>query len=368
MSKRVLFLVNHAISIYNFRKELVEKLLAEGYEVIISSPADIRINKLVEMGCRFEEIEMDRRGTNILKELNLFLKYRSLIKNVNPSVILSYTIKPNIYGGIAASQLKVPYIANITGLGNAFSNENIRSKVLIRLYKVAFRKINHLYFQNRSNLEYITRKINIDGRYTLLPGSGVNIKEFPLSTTDDSTTINILYIGRLMQSKGINELIDMIELNSNDERLKNVVFQFVGFFDDENLKKRFSDLINKSNVELYDHQEDIRSFISQSHAVILPSHHEGMSNSLLESASMGRPLLASNIPGCKEIIDDGVNGFVFEPKDSNSMYDAIKKFTSLSFEERKEMGLQSRLKVEREFDRNIVVNEYLKNIKEILEG
>lgn len=368
MGNTVLILVNHDLVIYNFRKELVEALLRDGYEVIISSPYGERIDKLIEMGCKYEEIDIDRHGFNPLKEMRLLLKYRSLIKRIKPSIVLSYTIKPNIYGGIASTQLGVPYIANITGLGNALVSEGFKSKLLISLYSLALKKVNTVYFQNQSNLDYLTNVVNIGNKVRLIPGSGVNINEFAFKEYEQNRTINILYIGRIMYSKGIDELLEAIDMIHEHKEYEHLRFQFLGFFEEESLRQRFNELSSVSSIEFYEHQLDIKIFIESAQAIILPSHHEGMSNSLLEAASTGRPLLASNIPGCKEIVDDGVNGFLFEPKDSVSIYESVKKFVSLSFEERQEMGRQSRLKVEREFDRNIVVNEYLKNIREILEG
>lgn len=368
MDKKVLILVNHDLVIYNFRKELVEALLNNGYEVIISSPYGERISKLIEMGCKYEEIYLDRHGFNPFKEIKLLLEYRNLMKKIKPSIVLSYTVKPNIYGGIASSRFEVPYIANITGLGNAMVHEGLKNRLLITLYMLAFKKVNTVYFQNQSNLNYLTKKINKINKVKLIPGSGVNINEFAFKEYKKNSIMNILYIGRIMHSKGIDELLDAIEMIYKQEEYEHIRFQFVGFFEEESIRQRFKELSLISNIDFFEHQLDIKNFIENAQAIILPSHHEGMSNSLLEAASMGRPLLASNIPGCKEIIDEGVNGYLFEPKNADSVYSVIKKFVSLSYEERKEMGRQSRLKVEREFDRNIVVNEYLTNIKEILEG
>lgn len=360
---KVLILVNHDLVIYNFRKELVEALVDLDYDVLISSPPGTRLEKLKQMGALIDESKVERHGKNPFQEITLLKYYYSLVKEFNPDVILTYTIKPNIYGGIIARLQKKPIIGNVTGLGNAM-NGNKSNKILFKLYKFAFNKSKHIFFQNDQNLKYFTENVGLQDRYSLLPGSGVNVDEFQYLPYPDKPddTINVLYFGRLMRSKGIFELFDSIEIMNN----KKIKFQFVGFFDDVQLEEKYKNLEEGLNIELIPHQEDMKPFIRNSDVVILPSYHEGMSNALLEAAAIGRPLLASNIPGCREIIDDGINGFLFKPKDPNAIVEAISKFLLLSVDERIAMGYKSRDKVVNNFNRNIVVNQYLKKIEEII--
>ena len=198
----------------------------------------------------------------------------------------------------------------------------------------------------------------------VLPGSGVNVSNFPMRFVKNTPRITLLFIGRLMKDKGIEELLEASKILIN--KFENIDFKFIGFTDDWD-ERKILEFTKDDRIVYLGEQEDVRPFISETSAIIHPSYHEGLSNVLLEGAAMGRPLLASNIPGCKEIIDDGVNGFLFEPRSSDAIVEAVEKFMALSFEERQEMGRKSREKVEREFDRQIVVDAYMKEIKRILE-
>lgn len=364
--KKILILVNHDVVIYNFRKELVKELLNQNYEVIISSPYGKKIDKLIAMGCKYSEITINRRGFNPVQEYKLLLYYTKLMKEINPDVVLTFTIKPNIYGGLAAQITNRPYIANITGLGTSISNGGIVQKISLFLYKQGLKKANTIFFQNQSNYNTFKKIGIVNNNGILLPGSGVNLEEHNFENyPNQNKSINFLYIGRIMKDKGIDELLSASKTISS--KYENVKFNLLGFTEENYL----DDLkFHEENgwIKYHGQKSDVHTYIKKSHAVILPSYHEGMANVLLESLSTGRPVIASDIPGCRETFDDRISGFSVEPRDTNSLIKAIEDFIKLPFESKVLMGNAGREKVEREFDRKIVVNNYLKIINNIEEN
>ena len=364
-NKKILILSNHHSYTYNFRKEVIKRLLEEGYVVHITLPYGEKVKLLEEMGCIYTESPLDRRGMNPVTDFKLIRSYYRLMRRIKPDVVLSYTIKPNIYGGLICRVLKIPFIANVTGLGTAVGNEGFLQKVLVALYKSAFNKAECIFFQNESNKAFfIDRGISLK-KFKVIPGSGININEFPYQEyPKDDDTLRFLFIGRIMKDKGIEELIEAAKRIK--EQNKNIQFDALGFCEDEYKDK--VDILQKKKIIIFHGVKDnVGEYLENAHAVIHPTYHEGMSNVLLEAAATGRPVLASNIPGCKEIFDEGVSGFGFEPKNIDSLTQAIHKFVKLSNEERIMMGKAGRNKVEREFDRTIVVNAYLEEINRTLE-
>jgi len=359
--RKVLILVNHDVVIYNFRKELVERLLKDGYDVFISSPYGERIDELKKMGCKYIEADISRHGTNVIDELKLLLYYKKLMKQIKPDVVLSYTIKPNIYGGMACRFSNIPYIANITGLGTAVENEGIMQKVSVVLYKIAFKKINCLFFQNTENQQFFLYKNIVVDKHRLIPGSGVNLEHFNLMDYPPDETIDFVYISRIMKEKGIDQYLEAAECIRG--KYPNTRFHILGFCEEayeDQLK------VMKGIVEYHGMQRDIRVFLEKCHCTIHPTYYpEGMSNVLLESAACGRPLITTNRSGCREIVDDGVNGFIIEQQNSQDLIEKIEKFIGLSYEEKRNMGLAGRAKVEREFDRRIVVEAYAEEIEKV---
>jgi len=363
--KKVLILVNHDVVIYNFRKELVEELIKNNYKVYISSPYGQKIDYLIDMGCEYIDTSIERHGTNIIKDFQLILKYRKIIKNINPDIVLSYTIKPNIYGGMACRLTKTPYIGTVTGLGGALEKEGLMQKLLIQLYKFAFKDVNTLFLQNESNMDFFVKHNIAINKHKLIPGSGVNLEEFSLAEyPKENDELNLLFIGRIMKDKGIEELIEAAQV-LKEQNVK-VNFDAIGFYEGE-YAKRVKELEQSKLITFHGSTNDVKDFIKNSHAVILPSHHEGMANVLLEAAAMGRPILASSIPGCQETFDEGVTGYGFEPKDVESLVQAIYKFLELSQEERNNMGKLGRKKVELEFDRKEIVATYISKIEIIIQ-
>lgn len=358
---RVLILANYDVGLYKFRKELIEELVKK-YEVYIALPDGEYIKEFKKMGCHFVETNVDRRGTNIISDINLLRFYKKTMKKILPDIVLSYTIKPNIYGGIIAKQLKIPYIANITGLGTALENDGWLKNILVKLYRYSLTDAKRVFFQNRRNMSYFEEnKIAID-LHDLLPGSGVNIDDFKVLDYPNGDEINFVFISRIMKDKGIDHYLEAAKYIKNKH--DNVNFHICGF-SEENYEDTLTELHSNGIIIYHGMINNIQKILENMHCIVHPSYHEGMSNVLLEAASSGRPIIASNIPGCKEIFDDGKTGFSFPKKNTKELIKTIERFIHLNNEERKQMGLDGRKKMEQEFDRQIVVEKYLKEIESI---
>ncbi len=359
----ILIFTNHSEGLYKFRCELVSAMLDAGHEVHICLPNGLFISELTQMGCIFEPCEFNRHGINPFAEIQMIRDYKKIIKSLSPDVVLTYTIKPNVYGGMACASLGVPYIANITGLGTAVENGGILQKITLTLYKIGLQKAQKVFFQNSANQDFMLEHRIIKGAYDLLPGSGVNLEchcfeEYP----EDDGTLTFLFIGRLMKDKGIEELIEASKTIC--QRHNHIKFIAIGGCE-EDYKERLEPIKANCPIQFLGPQSDVHGFIKNSHAVILPTYHEGMSNVLQEAAASGRPVLASDIPGCRETFDEGVSGFGFKPRDVDSLCEAIEKFIALSYEKKAEMGRAGRAKMEREFNRDIVVQKYMDEINKI---
>ena len=362
---KILILANYSLGLYRFRQELLEGMIRRKYRVSISVPDTEFLQELKEIGCRvLPNKYLERRGMNPLQDLQLIRYYIWLLGKIKPDMVLTYTIKPNIYGGIAAGVKKIPFIANITGLGTAVENGGILQAVTLSLYRLGLRKAQTVFFQNKENLAYMTtRQIVPRNRCRLLPGSGVNLKqhcyeEYP----EDSDKLIFSTVGRIMKDKGTDELLAAAE--NVKKKYPDVIFRVIGFFD-EDYQEKIQNAVKKGIIEYIGQQDDIHPFLKESHAVIHPSYHEGMSNVLLEAAATGRPVLASSVAGCRETFEDGISGIGFRPQDPADLVRAIEKFINLPYDKKVQMGRKGRRKMEREFDRQIVVEAYMKEIKKV---
>lgn len=361
---KVLILINNDLGLYNLRRELIIKLIEEKFEVYISLPNGKKIEELEKLGCKYIETDIDRRGINPINDLKLLLKYKKIYKQVKPDLVLTYTIKPNIYGGIVCRIKHIPYIANITGLGSSVEKNNLLSKLIIKMYKMALKKAECVFCQNNKIYKFLEEN-KFNNNLEIIPGSGVNTEFFSLKEYPSNNTQTFMFIGRIMKEKGIREYIEVAKIIK--KKYHNVKFKILGFFE-EDYKEEIENLQKEGIVEYCGETLDVRKFLEEANCVILPSYHEGTSNVLLESASTGRPIIASNIPGCKEAIDDEESGYVFEVKNTEDLIKKIEKFLNLSYNQKKEMGLKGRKKMEKEFDRNIIVNAYLQQINKIIGG
>lgn len=360
---KILVLANFGMGLYNFRKELLEELINQNYEVYISLPDDEYVSKFEKMGCKFINTPVSRRGTNPITDLKLYIKYKKIIKDIKPDVVLTYTIKPNVYGGLASRFANIPYITNITGLGTAVENGGLLQKITLFLYKISLKKARCVFFQNKENEEFFTRKKVVNGNNELLPGSGVNLNHYSLLDYPPDDKIIFLFISRVMKEKGIDQYLEAAA--HLKKKYTNTEFHIVGFCEEE-YEDKLKDMQNKGIIKYHGKQSDVREYHKISHCTIHPSYYpEGMSNVLLESAACGRPIITTNRSGCKEIVDDGVNGYIVTQKDSLDLIEKVESFINLDYSSKKKMGLESRKIAEKKFDRCIVLNAYVNKINQI---
>ena len=361
---RILVLANNLSGLMSFRKELIQAMVKKGYEVFISVPYDKRFDAQVdELGVKIIDTKIDRRGVNPITDLALIMCYKKIIKQVHPNVVLSYTIKPNLYGGLVCMWAKIPQLVNITGLGTAVENPGLLQKFVIGLYKFCLKNVEVMFFQNATNMEFCRQQGMISGRPELLPGSGVNLLRFTPSEMPSGDVVKFICIGRAMKQKGTGDYLDMAEVIKKE--YPNTEFHILGACDDGEYEDRILKM-HKEGIIIYDGvTTDVRPFIQKTHCTVHASYYpEGMSNVLLESCASGRAIITTARPGCGEIVDDCVNGFITRPHDVEDLCNQVRKFLALSQEKRVEMGKAARMKVEKEFDRKIVVNKYLKEIEQ----
>ena len=357
---KIIVISNVSGGLFSFRRELLELLAKENTVTILASDTG-HVDQLKAMGCAFVEVPMDRHGTNPLKELQLVVHYMHLLKQLKPDVVLTYTIKPNIYAGMACASLGVRYIANITGLGTAVENSGKAQKLMLGLYRYGLRKAQKVFFQNKANMDFLLAKKVVRGPYELIPGSGVNLTRYQVLEYPHGDTIDFTYIGRVIKQKGIDQYLDAAK--AIRETHPETRFHICGRCDPA-YEATIRKLNDNGTVVYHGLVDDIAGMHAVSCCTIHPSYYpEGMSNVLLESCACGRPIITTDRPGCGEIVDDGINGFVVKQKDSKDLITKIGQFLNLSWEEKKKMGLAGRLKVEKEFDRRIVIEKYLEEVE-----
>ncbi len=349
---KILILTNDDIGLYLFRWELIEELIKDN-RIIISAPKGERIEAFVKMGCGFIETPIDRRGINPITDLKLFFHYLRIVKAEKPDLIISYTIKPNVYGGLACRIMRVPYAANITGLGTAFQKKGLLRNLVILMYKVGLKNAKVVFFENRGNQNiFISLGIVHASLTCLLMGAGVNLKKYDLAPYPSGDCVKFLFMGRVMQEKGVDELFAVMKkLRSKGV---NCSLDVLGYYE-ENYKNKIAQYEAEGWLHYYGFQNDVKPYITSCHCFVLPSWHEGMANTNLECAAMGRPVITSKIYGCMEAVEDEVSGYLCERKNADSLYQAMKRFTELSYEERKTMGEAGRRRMEERFDKKAVV-------------
>jgi len=353
---RVMILANNDVGLYQFRRELIAELLKD-HELYISLPYGDMVDPLVKMGCRFIDTPMERRGMNPLKDLRLYGEYKRILRIIEPDLVITYTIKPNIYGGIACRLKKVPYAVNITGLGTAFENNGLLRKMVTAMYREGLKRAKVVFFENSANRDlFVKEKIIRDNQAVLLSGAGVNLDHFTYTLYPQNDVFHFLFIGRVMQEKGINELFEaMKRLIAEGE---NCFLDVVGPFE-ENYKDKLEEFEKAGWLKYHGFQKDVRPFIKNCDCFVLPSWHEGMANTNLECASSGRPIITSNVPGCREAVTEE-SGFLCEPKNVDSLYQAMKKMIKAN--NREEMGKVGRKHMEDMFDKRKVVESTIREV------
>ena len=361
--KNIYIISNVTDGLYCFRYELIH-LLASQHNVTILATDTGFADAWKKAGCNFVPIHIDRRGTNVLSDLRLLFRYCHLFKQGQPSVVLSYTIKPNVYGGIACRLTRTPYITNVTGLGTAIENGGLLSRLTLFLYKNGLKKANCIFFQNASNMNLFVQKHIAKGNMHLIPGSGVNLQRHIYENyPTESEKIRFLFIGRIMKAKGIDELLKAMHMVH--EKYPAASLDIIGGCD-EDYQEILKEAEHAGYIRYHGKQADVRPFIKNCHCTVLPSYHEGTANVMLESASTGRPVITTRVPGCCETFDEGVTGFGCDAKDPQGLADAMMRFIELPYNAKIAMGRAGRKKMEKEFDRQIVIDAYMDEIDKII--
>lgn len=358
--KRILFLSNHFITLHAFRKELIQRLVEDGHEVYLSLPEDPDNKYFEDLGCHIIITEIDRRGVNPVKDMKLIAFYKKMIPEINPDIIFSYTIKPNIYGSMASGK-KFKQICNITGTGATFLEDNMVAKICKLLYKVSVRKCYKVYFQNTGDRDFFIENKLVGSNYEMLPGSGCNLEEHAFKEMPEDDVTKFIFIARVMKLKGIDEYLAAAK--KIKETYPNTEFIIAGWNEEEEYKKIVAEYHDQGIVNYIGFRDDLDVWIAKCHCTVLPSHGgEGIPNVLLESAANGRACIGSKINGTIDVIDEGVTGYLFKTGDADSLAEQMEKFINLSSEEKAVMGKAGREKVEREFDRHLVIRKYCEEV------
>lgn len=367
MNKTIMILANSDSGFYDFRKELLTELLERGFQVAVSVPDGNYRERIQALGCDCIPTAIDRRGINPVKDTFLFLRYLRLLRHYRPVVVLMYTIKPNIYGGMACRLRHIPYLANITGLGTALEREGRLQNILLKMYRAALKKAHCVFFQNSYNRNFMMEKKCVYGRTRLIPGSGVNLQERAyMPYPSEQNGIRVLSVVRVMRTKGITELLAVIP--SLKKEFPKVVFEMAGAYEEDEraaYEPLIRDLQEKNLLRYYGYREDLQQIVENSHIIVHPTYAEGMSNVLLEAAAAGRPMVASNIQGCREIYTNGVSGIACEPRNTESLLQAMRTILLKTEAERRQMGIAARQQAEEKFDRKKVVAAYLDEVTDI---
>jgi glycosyltransferase involved in cell wall biosynthesis len=375
VKKKILLCSNILWTITQFRLSLIKALVSAGYEVECVADTDdfsvLSEQKAADAGARFIRLRMNRKGTNPWQDFTYFVRYRKILKHEKPSLVINYTTKPVIYGSLAAWLLRIPSFAVTTGLGFVFINNNLLTRFMRVLYKFSLKFPERVFFLNCDDRDaFLTHHLVKPLKAALLPGEGIDANYYyPESSFKESDTFTFLMIGRILNEKGVREYVEAAG-NLKSNRTWPVRCRLAGYLDDNNpgaiKKPQLLEWIRKGIIEYEGPTEDIRPSIAMADCVVLPSYREGVPRTLLEAASMEKPLIAANVAGCRDVVDDGVNGFLCEPRNSRDLYDKMVQMMKLTPEERVKMGQAGRQKVLTQFDEKIVTDIYLREIGNVM--
>jgi glycosyltransferase involved in cell wall biosynthesis len=358
---QILILANHSGGLYDFRKDLIAELKTHA-SVAVAVPHNDRWDELNGLADRVIELPIDRRGMNPLHDGKLFRQYRAILGEIKPDLVLTYTIKPNIYGGLACRMAHIPYAVNITGLGSAIENGGWLKNFVLALYRPALKGARVVFFENAGNRDTLAATgVVPKGRDVVLHGAGVNLEDYPCQPYPQEGPVRFLFVGRVMHEKGVDELFAAAK-RMKQQYGEQVEFHMVGSFE-EAYKPVMDQLEQAGVVKYHGYQSDMKPFYAMAGCVVLPSYHEGMSNVLLEAAASGRPLITSDIPGCREAVENGVSGYLCPAKDADALYEAMRRFAALSVEQRSQMGRCGRERMEQQFSKTAVVAETIKHLE-----
>lgn len=340
--------------LYQFRRELIQELKKQN-QIVLSMPFVGHEKDFKAMGCKCIKTNIDRRGINPATDFKLLKTYFHILEIEKPDLVITYSIKPNIYAGFICSIKRIPYCANVQGLGTAFQKKGLAAFVTI-LYKTAFRKVKAVFFENEGNAaEFRKRHIIPNAKQIALNGAGVNMEYYHYLPYPDDDPIHFLFVGRIMKEKGVDELFSAMR-RLKKEYGDRVILDIVGFFEDE-YKEVVKWLVRDGVVVFHGFQQDVRPYYAMAHCIVLPSYHEGMSNVLLEAAATGRPIITSDIPGCREAVEDGKNGYLCRVRNTGDVYQSMRKILKNGKEQNKTMGEYGRRKMKSEFEKCLIVDK-----------
>lgn len=362
--KIVVIAANAAWNLVNFRVDLIRALQAEGFRVIALAPEDAYSPRLSELGVELRSIGMQNSGVSPFEDLLLLGRYFRVLRKIGPDVFLGFTIKPNIYGSLAAHALGIKVINNISGLGTAFIKKGVLTGIVTALYRLALRRSSTVFFQNREDLDlFVQEKMVRPDQARRIPGSGVDLARFKPADTAaaDGTEFRFLLIARLLWDKGVKEYVDAARTIKAIE--PNVRCQILGFVDVDNRtavpRATLEGWVKEGWIDYLGETDDVRPMIEQADCVVLPSYREGMPRVLLEASAMGKPVVATDVPGVREALNDGATGFLCKVRSARSLAEAMLRMARLAPSERSKLGAAGRRKVEREFSQTLVIKQYL---------
>ncbi len=369
MKHKVVIALNTAWNLYNFRAGLIKALVVSGYEVIAVAPDDQYAARLNELGCRFISLPMDNQGTHPGRDLILLWRFYHLLRQERSALYIGYTVKPNIYGSLAAHILGVPVINNISGLGAVFIKDSWITGLVRGLYRLALSRSAKVFFQNDDDRQMFVSGGLVDQTLTdRLPGSGIDLIKFVPVPLPSKMPIRFLLIARMLWDKGVGEFVEAAR--QLKRRGIEADFCLLGFLDVQNpaaiSRQQMNDWVTEGAVCYLGVSDNVRQEIAQADCVVLPSYREGIPRTLLEAAAMARPIVTTDSVGCREVVVDGINGYLCKPKDASDLADKMERIVVMSAAQREAMGLRGREKVEREFDEQIVIDKYISAIEAVL--
>lgn len=373
MKPIIALLTNNDDDVYCFRKELIEGLIAEGYDMLISCPDGPKFELMKDISYIYDNPDIDRRGTNPVKDFGLLMHYRKLFKKYRPAVVLTYTAKPNVYASIAAHWMGIPVINNLTGLGSVVNESGMKQAFIMWLFKLAYQKSACMMFQNATNMQVAIDQGMVKGDYKLIPGSGVNTARYPLQPYPaggdgkEGEPIVFNYIGRVLHDKGVDDYIEAAKRIK--AKFPQTEFNMLGFIEPTEIhyEEDLRILGEQGIVQYRGSQKDVKPWVARAHATIHPSTYgEGMSNVLLESASMGRFIITTNNPGCQETLEHEKTGFIYQGGNVDALVATIERFLAMPNETRQKMGEAGRERVKAQFSREFVIKAYKEKINELL--
>jgi glycosyltransferase involved in cell wall biosynthesis len=364
--KKIIVSSNSCWNIYNFRLNFIKKLLENNYSVYILSNIDHTSNELEKIGCNILPISFSRKKKSFYEIFYLIYKYYYFFLKIKPKIYFSFTIKPNLIGGLVANTFNVNSIINFTGLGTLVLKKNFLNTLITYLFKILLKKSSKVFFHNHNDLRILkSQNILKNFNYEVIPGSGVDLSKFKYYPYIKSSNINFLFIGRIIEDKGVIELINAAEIIK--KKFNNINFLAIGDFDKDNISNisptKLSKINNLNLVKFIGFKENIINYIIKSSCIVLPSYREGLSKSLLEACSIGRPIVATDVPGCREIVKHNYNGFLCESKNFLDLANSLEKFIKLSDSDKLIFGRRSRIIVEKNYDEKCVISRYMKEIE-----